>query len=81
MLSFSDCLFYVSTPRLSLYPDFFLSFFFPLLSLFLCSSALPVGVKLGECDRKSEAARREMKICRRRKKNGKGDNENPYLGS
>ncbi len=75
-------LFYFNS-TLSLYPAFFfLSFFhfFPSLSLSLCSAALPVGVKLGECDRKREAAGREMKDCRRREKR-KGDNEKPDLGS
>ena len=79
--------FSISTPWLSLYPVFclfflFLSFlsFVPSLSFSLCSCALPVGVKLGECHRKREAAGREMKGCRRREKR-KGDNEKPDLGS
>lgn len=76
MPSFSAWAFSISTPRLSLcrvfFIPFFLSFFFPpSLSLSLCSAALPVGVKLGECDRKREAAGWEWKSVEGEKKREK----------
>lgn len=76
MPSFSVCLLYFNSTPVS----FILLSFVPSLSPSLCSCALPVGVKLGECDRKGEAAGREIKGCRRREKI-KGDNEKPDLGS
>lgn len=42
---------------------------------------MPVGVKPGECDRKREAAGREMKGCVEGEEKGNGDNEKSDLGS
>lgn len=64
---------------LSFVPSLFLS-----LHLSLClppSAAVPVGVKPGECDRKREAAGREMKGCVEAEEKGNGDNEKSDLGS
>lgn len=82
MLSVSVCLFYFNSA------DFFLSFIrSPYLSISLSplldhslSAAVPVGGKLGECDRKREVAGREMKGCVEREEKRNGDNEKSDFG-
>lgn len=78
-----------------LFPSFLFQFyaclfiqFFSFLSFFhyaphflsLCSTALPVGVKLGECDRKERSAwPRNERLSKKREKR-KADNEKHDLG-
>lgn len=92
MLSVSVCLFYFNPLLISFFHLSPLLFLFLSLSLTLSlylsisfslslSAAVPVGVKLGECDRKREVAGREMKGGVEREEKRNGDNEKSDLGS
>lgn len=83
MLSVSVCLFYFNSLLISFFhlSPLALSLSIYLSPLLYLSAAVPVGVQLGECDRKREVAGREMKGCVEREEKRNGDNEKSDLGS